>query len=60
MTHYQVCAIKWVQSAIALSRKVGVSNAEILDAIGVSRTVEESHNKKPLHSREASNRKAQR
>jgi hypothetical protein len=36
MTHDQVCAIKAVQSAVALARKVGVSDAEILEAIRVS------------------------
>jgi hypothetical protein len=35
MTHDQVCAIKAVQSAVALARKVGVSDAEILEAIAV-------------------------
>ena len=35
MTHDQVCAIKAVQSAVALARKVGVSDAEILEAIRV-------------------------
>jgi hypothetical protein len=33
MSHDQVCAIKAVQSAVALARKVGVSDADIQEAI---------------------------
>jgi hypothetical protein len=40
MTHDQVCAIKAVQSAVALARKVRVSDAEIQEAIRVSERVE--------------------
>jgi hypothetical protein len=40
MTHDQVCAIKAVQSAVALARKVGVSDAEILEAIRIGGKVE--------------------
>jgi hypothetical protein len=34
MTHDQVCAIKAVQSAVALARKVGVTEKEIQEAVG--------------------------
>jgi hypothetical protein len=46
MTHDQVCAIKAVQSAVALARKVGVSEAEILETIRVSQKGEEKPQQK--------------
>ena len=46
MTHDQVCAIKAVQSAVALARKVGVSDAEILEAIRVSEKADEKSRQK--------------
>jgi hypothetical protein len=46
MTHDQVCAIKAVQSAVALARKVGVTDAEILEAIAVSVKREEKPQQK--------------
>jgi hypothetical protein len=50
MTHDQVCAIKAVQSAVALARKVGVADAEILKRLESARRLTKSHGKKPLHS----------
>jgi len=46
MTHDQVCAIKAVQSAVALARKVGVSDVEILEAIRVGEKGEEKPRQK--------------
>jgi hypothetical protein len=46
MSHDQVCAVKAVQSAVALARKVGVTDAEILEAIGVSGKTEEKPRQK--------------
>jgi hypothetical protein len=46
MTHDQVCAIKAVQSAVALARKVGVSEVEILETIRVSQKDEEKPQRK--------------
>jgi hypothetical protein len=46
MNHDQACAIKAVQSAVALARKVGVRDAEILEAIGAGTKVEEKPQQK--------------
>jgi hypothetical protein len=46
MSHDQVCAVKAVQSAVALARKVGVTDAEILEAIGVCPKAEEKPRQK--------------
>jgi hypothetical protein len=48
MTHDQGCAIKAVQSAVALARKVKVSDAEISEAIRVSDKREDKSQQKPL------------
>ena len=46
MTHDQVRAIKAVQSAVALARKIGVSEAEILEAIRIGEKGEEKSRQK--------------